>query len=550
VTRFRREPVGQGELLKARRQIEKSLYNSLETVEGQASELGYYEVLGDYRLAGKHREAIRQVTPAQIMDVANKYLKLENCSMVSYLPESGGVADPEPDEVRSKLASYFRPSSSKKATAPGAAAAETAAISKPIRASKQDTPVTTLSTLDNGLRVIVRSRPTVPMVSMLTLLQGGTRLEPVGKSGLSMLATRTFVKGTTSYSAEDIVGKVEGLGGAIESFSSFDVTGAYVNILSEHLDKAVDIYKEVLREPKFAGETVEKEKSKLLKELAKRHDHPVYVSIDNLFKKVFGNHPYAHPFLGDKDEVQALSAGDCASWYGRALVPQNMVMAFVGDIAEERALEIAQGLVGDLAKAPLPEPEVVVPTEPMEAGLHTLTRESLKQAVGLVGFMAPPMMTDESISLGVLNGVMTGLGGRLFVELRDKRSLGYMAGSTFMPMKDKSIFYGYTNPGPENVDEAIEVILAELDKVATEPVTDYELNRSKQWLIGSQTMKLQRNLAQAIEYGIYESLGYGYDIVERASALIERVTAEDIQKAAAGVFQRDKGVFVKLVPDG
>ena len=84
------------------------------------------------------------------------------------------------------------------------------------------------------------------------------------------------------------------------------------------------------------------------------------------------------------------------------------------------------------------------------------------------------------------SGIMTGLGGRLFVELRDKRSLGYMAGSSFLPLKDGSMFYGYSNPGPQGVDEAIEVILNELAKVTKEPVREDELRRSKEWLIGSQ----------------------------------------------------------------
>jgi zinc protease len=158
------------------------------------------------------------------------------------------------------------------------------------------------------------------------------------------------------------------------------------------------------------------------------------------------------------------------------------------------------------------------------------------------------MLTPEAIGLRVLDGLMTGLGGRLFVELRDKRSLGYMTGSAFRSFKEGSIFYGYANPKPDGIDEAIDVILNELVRVTREPVQDRELTRSKEWLIGTQTMMLQTNLAQAIEHGYYEVLGFGFETVDRFREMIEQVTKEDVRRAAASVFDRDKAVCIKLIP--
>jgi zinc protease len=124
-----------------------------------------------------------------------------------------------------------------------------------------------------------------------------------------------------------------------------------------------------------------------------------------------------------------------------------------------------------------------------------------------------------------------------------------MAGSAFMSLKERSIFYGYSNPGPERITEALDVIMTELDRVKRDPVTDGELARSKGWLSGSQTMRLQRNLSQAIEYGIYEALDFGYDLVDRTSEIIQKVTKDDIVQAAASVFDKDKAVMVKLIPE-
>jgi zinc protease len=338
------------------------------------------------------------------------------------------------------------------------------------------------------------------------------------------------------------------LGGTIESFSGFDVTGVYISVLREHLDEALAVFRDVLRRPQFSPDKVEQEKKRLLEELARRHDHPVYFTIDHLFARMFGSHPYAHPFIGDESQLRSLDAEDCKAQHRRCLEPAGAVVVFVGDIDGIRAREAAEKILGDLAPGSAPPVAVEPCEEPAYPGFHELKREKLHQAVGLVGFLAPPMLTREAYSLRVLDGLMTGLGGRLFVELRDKRSLGYMTGSAFMPLKERSIFYGYANPKPEGLQEAVDVILGELDRVAKEHVTERELARSKEWLVGSQAIKLQRNLAQAIDYGYYEALGYGYQTVDRMAAAIQEVTKEDILRAAAAVFDPNKAVCVKLIP--
>jgi zinc protease len=550
------ELVGTEELLKARRQIQKHMYSEMETMEGQASNLGYYEVMGDYMLLDRHLDAIMKVTPKEIMAVARRYFNPDGCSLVAYLPKENGDVEIKAESVEHAAKSTLTaspPSAPPTASHGKPTAGREGDASGPGRSRTKNTkamhPQVHHFELDNGLRVLVKRRTTVPMVAMLTVVQGGTRLDPGGKSGLSILTSRSLIKGTRSFDAEEIVSSIERLGGSIESFSSFDAAGVYVNILSEHIKDALPIYREILREPKFSPKEVDKEKNKMIKELAKRHDNPIYFSMDNLFANVFGNHPYSFPYHRDESQLTNLADEDCRKWYGGVLVPENVVLVFVGDITPEKAREVSQHLFGDLKPGSPPSPATEAPAEPVSPGIHELTRAHLKQSVGLVGFIAPPMMTKEAISLEVLNGVMTGLGGRLFVELRDKRSLGYMVGSSLLPLKERSIFFGYSNPNAEGLDEALEVIRAELVRTAREAVSDEELKRSKEWLIGSQVMNLQRNFAQAIAYGTYEALGFGYDVVDRTPEIIQKVTQDSILNAAASVFEGKTSVFIKLTPE-
>jgi zinc protease len=553
ITRFAREPVSEEELLKARRQVERSMYADLETMEGQASKLGYYESMGDYRLADEHRKAIQRVSARRVMRAAKKYLGLHNCSLVAYLPETASLREPSGEAVETTLREIERSPALASQRTPSPAPAGRSAKTKgkkrtrPARAGAAVAP-TRSDVLSNGLRVLSRPRTTVPMVSVLAICQGGTRFEPKGKSGLSLLSTRALLKGSASFESDEIVGRVERLGGNIESFSGFDVTGVYLNILRDHLDEALEVYRDVVRSPRFASDKVEQEKKRLLEELARRHDHPVYFTIDHLFARMFGTHPYAHPFIGDESQLRGLSPEDCDAHHRRVFGAGNTVVVFVGDIDGDHARAAAETMFGDLPPSGPATVDIERIADAAYPGVHELKREKLNQAVGLVGFLAPPMLTKEAISLRVLDGLMTGLGGRLFVELRDKRSLGYMTGSAFMPLKERSVFYGYANPKPQGVDEAVDVILAELERVTREHVTDKELARSKEWLLGVDVMRLQRYLAQAIEYGYYETLGYGHETVESVRARIQDVTKEDIRRAAAAVFDPAKAVCVKLLP--
>jgi zinc protease len=210
---------------------------------------------------------------------------------------------------------------------------------------------------------------------------------------------------------------------------------------------------------------------------------------------------------------------------------------------------VADILLGDLRPGDALTARPDAPAGAVQPGEHVLRRAGIKQAVVFVGFPAPKLLSDEAKALEVLNGVLTGLGGRLFVELRDKRSLGYMTGSAFNSFFQRGIFFGYANPGAEGVDEAVRVILHELDLVTREPVTDDELSLAKAWLIGSHVMELQRNGAQAAEYGTLEALGFGYEVVDKIPDWIRGVTKEEMMAVAKQVFDPKRAVIVRMLPE-
>ncbi len=549
IERFKQDLVSESELDKARRQVERAMFRELETMEGQASNMGYYQLLGDFRLADRHRDAIQRVTPDEIVEVARKYFHPANLSLVAYVPKSLGLENLTYDRVRGVVEGALSATGgvTEMPAAPASASPSAASAGSRAPRASEESGVTSF-TLANGVRVLLKQRPNVPLVSMLTVFPGGGRYEPEGMSGLAMLTHRVLAKGGARFSAEEIAEKIEGLGGVIDSYSAFDSGGVAVGVLSEYAEEAVEIYRDVLREPKFDVGRVEQEKTRLLEELSRRHDNPVPFAMDHLFRAMFGAHPYAYPFLGEAKEVNALAARDCTEWYHSLLVPSQTVLSIVGDLSIDRARAIGERLLGDLAERPAAAPRPDAPSTPAQPGEHVLRRAGIKQAVTFVGFPAARMETPESTALEVANAVLTGLGGRLFVELRDKRSLGYMTGSAYNALYRGGIFFGYANPGAEGIDEAVRVILHELDVISREPVSDEELSRAKAWLAGSHVMELQRNGAQAAAYGTYEALGFGWPAVDRLPDEICAVTKDQLMAAARATFRRENAVIVRMLP--
>jgi zinc protease len=550
IERFKHELPGNDELEKARRQVERGMFRELETMEGQASNLGYYQLLGDHRLADRHREAIQRVTPDAVMGVARRYFHPGNLSLVAYTPKANGNGLVAEDEAARRVHAALSSEGgvhdmSSSRTASHAAAAPAVKRSR----AMEGAGMISRFTLENGARVLLKPRPDIPLVSILVAFPGGGRFQPAGKSGMAMLTHRALTKGSARFSADEIAASIEGLGGGIDSYSSFDTGGVAMGVLSEHVDGAVEIYRDVLRAPAFDAARVEQEKERLLEELARRHDNPIQFTLDQMFRAVFGDHPYAYPFLGDAAQARELTASDCAQWYRSLLTPDRVVLTIVGDMSMERAQRIADRLLGDLPKGRALEPHPSAPVGAVQPGEHVLRRAGIKQSVVFVGFPAPPLLSDEAMALEVLNGVLTGLGGRLFVELRDKRSLGYMTGSAYNPFLHSGIFFGYANPGAEGVDEAVRVILHELDLVTREPVRDDEISLSKEWLTGSHVMELQRNGAQAAEYGTFEALGFGYEVVDRIPQRLRGVTREELMAVAKRVFDPKRAVIVRMLPE-
>ncbi len=235
--------------------------------------------------------------------------------------------------------------------------------------------------------------------------------------------------------------------------------------------------------------------------------------------------------LGEKESIEKIKAEDLRAFYERALDPRNLVISIVGDIdAATVARKFGTTLI-DLEERDdafvLPEPA------PPPADVRVMTRETERhQSHVVVGYPSVTVSDPDRYPLAVLNNILSGQGGRLFGELRDKQSLAYSVTAFFTKGLARGVFGGYIATDPANTERAVSGLLEEFERVRTENVDKDELKRSQRYLIGSREISLQTNSALAEDMCFNELYGLGYLAGREYPEKIGDVGQRDVRSVA------------------
>lgn len=383
------------------------------------------------------------------------------------------------------------------------------------------------------------------MVAIAGYVSGGARFETDADQGVAILSARSLMKGTASRSSEALAEELDRYGITLTPFADSDTMGFYVEALNEHLDRALDVFADVLVSPTFPAEEVDRERRILLSDLAQREDDTVSATLTRFRRKLYGDHPYGRDPLGTEETVQGLSREQLERWHRRFFVPGRLTLAAVGDVSPDT---LVAGLNARLAALPAgagERPERRVPRA--EPGLYQLDRDR-QQSVIVVGFPAPSMHADERYALLVLNGVLSGMGARLFTELRDKRHLCYFTSSGYSAHDEGGSFTAYLGTSPAQVPVALEALTSELRRARSEPPSDEELTRAINGITGSHLISLQRNGSQAARFARLEALGVSHERVLSFPEHVRKVTREQVQRVAEQVIDLDDAVTTVLAP--
>jgi len=357
-----------------------------------------------------------------------------------------------------------------------------------------------------------------------------------------------LTRGTALHTREELGRELEDIAGGVSGFSGNNSAGVHARFLSRFFDRGLALFAEVLTSPVFPDAEIEKLREDTLAAIKRDEDYLPGYTFKLMYRELFPTHPYGMPVKGTLETVAGFKREDIKGHYENVFAPERMVLSVVGDVNTDYVIERVREAFKGFERKGGAVPELKDEAPPSEVKRTGDTKLKAQTNIGL-GFIGPRLTDRDSYAMDVLNEVLSSHGGRLFVELRDRKSLAYAVSSFARAGVEAGTFAVYIGCAPDKAGEAIEGILRELGKVRTEKITDEELDRAKSAIIGGYEMSLQETSTQASDMGTNELLGLGYDHHRKYPERIKAVTADDVLRAARKYITLDGYVMSVVGPE-
>jgi len=374
----------------------------------------------------------------------------------------------------------------------------------------------------------------VRSISIGVWLTRGSRHETAERSGMAHFVEHMLFKGTATRSAEDIAQAIDSIGGQLDAFTAKEYASYYIKVLDEHLPLAIDILSDIVLNPAFSAEDVEREKKVVLEEIKMVEDTPDDL-VHELFTQGFWeNHPLGRPILGTKETVESFTADSLRAYFRGAYAAPNLIVSAVGNLEHARVRELVEQKFGSVPVVAEPFEELA----PSVAPKILIRNKELEQSHLCLGASSYPQNHDDRYSSYVLNTLLGGsMSSRLFQNVREKRGLAYAVFSGLSAYRDAGSFTIYAGCSNEAVGEVIDLVVEELRGVRQSAVPEAELQRAKDHLKGSLMLSLENTasrMSHLARQEIYFDRQFGLDETLQG---IERVTVDDVQRVAVDLFR-------------
>jgi predicted Zn-dependent peptidase len=340
-------------------------------------------------------------------------------------------------------------------------------------------------------------------------------------------------KGTGTRSAEDIAQAIDSIGGQLDAFTAKEYASYYIKVLDEHLPTAVDLLSDIVMNPNFASDDLDKEKKVILEEIKMVEDTPDDLVHELFTQHFWEGHALGRPILGSKDTVESFTAGILRHYFRAAYVAPNLIVSAAGNVEHAKVRDL-------IAKAfdKLPSTRAPFHDETPRVMPQVIVRsKELEQSHVCLGTNSYPQNHPDRYVSYIMNTVLGGsMSSRLFQNVREKRGLAYAVFSGLSAYRDAGNITIYAGCANEAVPEVVELCVEELRGMKQGPVPEAELRRAKDHLKGSLMLSLENTasrMSHLARQEIYFERHFGLD---ETLAGVERVTAGDVMRVATDLF--------------
>jgi zinc protease len=400
----------------------------------------------------------------------------------------------------------------------------------------------------NGLQVLLLPEAAAPVATFMVTYRVGSRNERAGLTGATHLLEHLMFKGTDRFNKEagtSIFPVLQRVGAQINATTWYDRTNYYELLPKEHLPLAVEIEADRMRNARVSAEDLASERTVVLNELDRGENEATRKLLHALYATAFFAHPYGHPTIGWRSDVERVTAEGLRHFYDTYYWPDNATASVIGDFDREEALDLIEQHFGAIPAAPNPFEHNVTEEPPQQGERRVTVRMAGQLGAVMLGFKSVSALDPVADALDVL-GIALGAGksGRLYRNLTDRGlTTGVFA---YAPrLRDPGLFIAYGALAPDVTHDAVEDALWDtLRSVADGGLTEAELQRAQRQIVASEAFG--RDGPYAVASQLNEAIAAGdWTLFTEYIERVERVGLDDVQAAAERVFQRD-GLTVGL----
>ncbi len=389
------------------------------------------------------------------------------------------------------------------------------------------------TTLPNGVRILTEQMPSVRSASLGIWADVGSAAERSEQRGISHLVEHMLFKGTERRTARAIAEAMDGVGGNLNAFTDKESTCYYAKVIDRHVPLAVDVLTDMFLHSVFDPDEISKEQKVVLEEIRMYDDSPDEMIHDLFIRTMWSGSNLGEPTIGYAETVSAITREDLNHHLRARYAPNTVMVAAAGAIEHEPLVEMLAKAFADFSGSI----EAPVPERPRPTPQPLFKTKDTEQAYVVLGSRGLSVRDDRRFTLSVLDTILGGgMSSRLFQEVREKRGLAYSIYSFQQGYRAAGLFGVSAGTAPENVQECVDVIVGEFQKLARKGVDAAELTLAKEHIKGSLTLSLESTSSRMIRLGRSE-FNLGRNVTtEELEAAVDAVQAEEVRALARELF--------------
>lgn len=397
--------------------------------------------------------------------------------------------------------------------------------------------------LPNGIVALVRENNNSPSVVINGYLAVGGIFDPTEKLGLADFTASALLRGTTRRSFQQIYDTLESAGAILRFSSGVHTTGFSGQSLAEDLELVITLLAEALRQPAFPPEQMERLRAQLLAGLALRAQDTGQMAQLTFEELIYVDHPYGRPEDGYPETVQAITHQDLHEFHHKNYGPRELVIAIVGSVPAQQALEMAARVLGDWDNPAQPQARRLPQVQTLEESVRKhVVMPGKFQSDLVMGAAGPPRSSPHFVAANLGNSILGqfGMMGRIGEVVREKYGLAYYCSSSLSGGMGPGPWDVSAGVDPQNVDQTVEIIRQEIRRFTTEPVSMQELEDAQEYFIGSLPLSLESNMGTASALVNMERHQLGLDYYRQYAAMVRAISQEEILQAARTYLDADR----------